>query len=191
VGRRDRRFPDEAAERVQRPVLRHLRDILAGRPDPRRRRHLGQRRDLGRREAATARKPAGRRRRLRRHRRLRPERPDAGHDERRRQSSALGRRYPEADRRPGPGVGRRRRHRRVLTGHKHVLADFGPTGVVWNVDPAAWEAQACRTAHRDLTRQSGATFSGSGGTASSARLARLQTVPELSSGADSELRIHV
>jgi WD40 repeat protein len=35
---------------------------------------------------------------------------------------------------------------------RHVFGDFGSTGVVWNVDPAAWEAQACRVAHRDLTR---------------------------------------
>ena len=36
---------------------------------------------------------------------------------------------------------------------KHVLAVFADgTGIVWNVDPAAWEAQACRVAHRDLTR---------------------------------------
>jgi WD40 repeat protein len=36
---------------------------------------------------------------------------------------------------------------------KHVIAMFGDgTGVVWNVDPAVWEEQACRVAHRDLTR---------------------------------------
>ena len=36
---------------------------------------------------------------------------------------------------------------------KQVIAVF-PTGVgvVWNVDPAAWRAQACRVAHRNLTR---------------------------------------
>jgi WD40 repeat protein/DNA-binding SARP family transcriptional activator/energy-coupling factor transporter ATP-binding protein EcfA2 len=35
---------------------------------------------------------------------------------------------------------------------KHAIAVFGDgTGVVWNVDPAAWAAQACRVAHRDLT----------------------------------------
>lgn len=33
-----------------------------------------------------------------------------------------------------------------------VIAVFGDgTGVVWNVDPAAWEAHACRVAHRNLT----------------------------------------
>ncbi|MFL5951769.1 MAG: BTAD domain-containing putative transcriptional regulator [Gaiellaceae bacterium] len=42
----------------------------------------------------------------------------------------------------------------------HVLADFGPTGVVWNVDPVAWEAQACRVAHRDLTREEWNDFLG-------------------------------
>ena len=42
----------------------------------------------------------------------------------------------------------------------HVLANFGPTGVVWNVDPAAWEAQACRVAHRDLTRREWNEFLG-------------------------------
>jgi hypothetical protein len=25
------------------------------------------------------------------------------------------------------------------------------TGIIWNVDPAAWKAQACSVAHRDLT----------------------------------------
>ena len=36
---------------------------------------------------------------------------------------------------------------------KHVIAVFGSgTGVVWNVDPAAWRRQACRIAHRNLTR---------------------------------------
>jgi len=36
---------------------------------------------------------------------------------------------------------------------KHVLAAFADgTGVVWNLDPAAWEAQACRVSNRNLTR---------------------------------------
>jgi WD40 repeat protein/DNA-binding SARP family transcriptional activator len=43
---------------------------------------------------------------------------------------------------------------------KHVLAVFGPTGVVWNIDPVAWEAQACRTAHRELTRDEWRAFLG-------------------------------
>ena len=42
----------------------------------------------------------------------------------------------------------------------HVLADFGSTGVVWNVDPVAWEARACRVAHRDLTREEWNDFLG-------------------------------
>jgi WD40 repeat protein len=42
----------------------------------------------------------------------------------------------------------------------HVLGDFGSTGVVWNVDPVAWEAQACRVAHRDLTREEWNEFLG-------------------------------
>jgi WD40 repeat protein len=42
----------------------------------------------------------------------------------------------------------------------HVLANFGPTGVVWNVDPVAWEAQACRVAHRDLTHREWNEFLG-------------------------------
>ena len=34
-----------------------------------------------------------------------------------------------------------------------MIAVFGSgTGVVWNVDPAAWRRQACRIAHRNLTR---------------------------------------
>jgi WD40 repeat protein/DNA-binding SARP family transcriptional activator len=43
---------------------------------------------------------------------------------------------------------------------KHVLADFGPSGIVWNVDPSAWETQACRIAHRDLTRKEWSDFLG-------------------------------
>jgi WD40 repeat protein/DNA-binding SARP family transcriptional activator/energy-coupling factor transporter ATP-binding protein EcfA2 len=43
---------------------------------------------------------------------------------------------------------------------KHVLAVFGPAGVVWNVDPVAWEAQACRTANRNLTREEWTEFLG-------------------------------
>jgi WD40 repeat protein len=34
-----------------------------------------------------------------------------------------------------------------------IVAVFGSgRGVVWNVDPAAWRRQACRLAHRNLTR---------------------------------------
>jgi WD40 repeat protein/DNA-binding SARP family transcriptional activator len=36
---------------------------------------------------------------------------------------------------------------------KHVISTFADgTGVIWNVDPAAWAAQACTVAHRNLTR---------------------------------------
>ena len=36
---------------------------------------------------------------------------------------------------------------------RHVLGVFrSGSGVVWNVDPAAWKTQACRVAHRNLTR---------------------------------------
>jgi WD40 repeat protein/DNA-binding SARP family transcriptional activator len=36
---------------------------------------------------------------------------------------------------------------------KHMIATFwSGIGVVWNVDPAAWGRQACRVAHRTLTR---------------------------------------
>jgi WD40 repeat protein/DNA-binding SARP family transcriptional activator len=42
----------------------------------------------------------------------------------------------------------------------HVLANFGPAGVVWNVDPVAWEAQACLVAHRELTREEWNAFLG-------------------------------
>lgn len=42
----------------------------------------------------------------------------------------------------------------------HVLGDFGETGVIWNVDPVAWEAQACRVAHRDLSRKEWNDFLG-------------------------------
>jgi hypothetical protein len=38
---------------------------------------------------------------------------------------------------------------------KQVIAVFGDgdngTGVVWNIDPAAWRAKACRFANRNLT----------------------------------------
>ena len=40
-----------------------------------------------------------------------------------------------------------------LPNGKQVIAVFGSgTGVVWNVDPVAWKTQACRIAHRNLTR---------------------------------------
>jgi WD40 repeat protein len=42
----------------------------------------------------------------------------------------------------------------------HVLAVSGPSGVIWNVNPTAWEAQACRTAHRELTREEWRAFLG-------------------------------
>jgi WD40 repeat protein len=42
----------------------------------------------------------------------------------------------------------------------HVLGVFGPTGVVWNLDPGAWEAQACRVARRELTREEWSAFLG-------------------------------
>lgn len=36
---------------------------------------------------------------------------------------------------------------------KHVITTFEDgTGVIWNVDPAAWAAQACSVVHRNLTR---------------------------------------
>jgi WD40 repeat protein len=39
-----------------------------------------------------------------------------------------------------------------LPNGKQVIAVFASgTGVVWNVDPAAWKAQACHVAHRNLT----------------------------------------
>jgi WD40 repeat protein len=42
----------------------------------------------------------------------------------------------------------------------HVLGDFGSTSIVWNVDPVVWEAQACRVAHRNLTREEWNDFLG-------------------------------
>ena len=42
---------------------------------------------------------------------------------------------------------------------KKIIAVFSSgAGVVWNVDPDAWKAQACRIAHRNLTRTEGAEF---------------------------------
>jgi len=36
---------------------------------------------------------------------------------------------------------------------KQIVATFWDgTGMVWNVDPAAWRRQACRIANRNLTR---------------------------------------
>jgi WD40 repeat protein len=43
---------------------------------------------------------------------------------------------------------------------KHVLADFGPSGVVFDVDPADWEGKACRIANRELTRKEWKDFLG-------------------------------
>jgi WD40 repeat protein len=42
---------------------------------------------------------------------------------------------------------------------KHVLGVFDSgTGVVWNIDPGAWKAAACRIAHRELTRTEWSDF---------------------------------
>jgi hypothetical protein len=44
---------------------------------------------------------------------------------------------------------------------KHVLGVFPDgTGVVWNVDPAAWKAKACSVANRNLTRPEWKQFLG-------------------------------
>ena len=41
----------------------------------------------------------------------------------------------------------------VFPDGKHAIAVFpSGTGVVWTIDPAAWRAQACRIAHRNMTR---------------------------------------
>src|SRR5206468_1100876 len=37
-------------------------------------------------------------------------------------------------------------------GKQIVATSWDGTGMVWNVDPNAWAAQACRIAHRNLTR---------------------------------------
>jgi WD40 repeat protein len=37
-------------------------------------------------------------------------------------------------------------------GKQIIDASWAGTGVVWNIDPSAWAAQACRIAHRNLTR---------------------------------------
>jgi WD40 repeat protein/DNA-binding SARP family transcriptional activator len=51
---------------------------------------------------------------------------------------------------PGTGAGGRAT---FLPDGKRVVAVFSDgTGVVWNLDPAAWDAQACRVANRNLTR---------------------------------------
>ena len=40
----------------------------------------------------------------------------------------------------------------LLPDGRHAIAVFSDgTGIVWNTDPATWEAQACRVAHRNLT----------------------------------------
>ena len=38
-------------------------------------------------------------------------------------------------------------------GKEVIAVFFSGMAVAWNVDPAAWKAQACRVAHRELTRQ--------------------------------------
>jgi WD40 repeat protein len=44
---------------------------------------------------------------------------------------------------------------------KHVLGVFSSgTGIVWNVDPAAWEAKACSVARRNLSRAEWREFLG-------------------------------
>jgi WD40 repeat protein len=44
---------------------------------------------------------------------------------------------------------------------RHVLATFANgTGVVWDVDPAAWKARACSVAGRNLTRAEWTQFLG-------------------------------
>jgi hypothetical protein len=44
---------------------------------------------------------------------------------------------------------------------KHVLGVFGSgAGIVWNVDPAAWKAKACRVARHNLTRAEWIDFLG-------------------------------
>jgi WD40 repeat protein len=44
---------------------------------------------------------------------------------------------------------------------KHVLGVFDSgAAIVWNVDPAAWRARACRVAGRNLTRAEWAAFLG-------------------------------
>ena len=44
---------------------------------------------------------------------------------------------------------------------KHVLGVFqSGTGIVWNVDPAAWKAKACTVAGRNLTRAEWTEFLG-------------------------------
>ena len=42
---------------------------------------------------------------------------------------------------------------------KQIVATFWDgTGMVWNVDPAAWRRQACRIANRNLTRAEWSDF---------------------------------
>jgi WD40 repeat protein len=38
-------------------------------------------------------------------------------------------------------------------GTRAIAAFASGTGVVWNIDPSAWAAQACEVAHRNLTRR--------------------------------------
>jgi WD40 repeat protein len=45
---------------------------------------------------------------------------------------------------------------------KHLLGVFkSGTGIIWSVDSAAWKAQACRVAHRNLTPTEWTEFLGS------------------------------
>jgi WD40 repeat protein len=43
-------------------------------------------------------------------------------------------------------------------GRQAIAVFSSGTGVIWNVDPTTWKQQACRGAHRDLTRAEWRSF---------------------------------
>jgi WD40 repeat protein/DNA-binding SARP family transcriptional activator len=60
---------------------------------------------------------------------------------------------------PGAAVANAQTTAAYFSNGKHVLGVFSTgTGVVWNVDPAAWKSAACRVANRELTQAEWQSF---------------------------------
>jgi WD40 repeat protein/DNA-binding SARP family transcriptional activator len=54
---------------------------------------------------------------------------------------------------PMPAAGTNSQTRFFPTGNQVLDVSSSGTGVIWNVNPTTWEAQACQVANRNLTRQ--------------------------------------
>ena len=72
-------------------------------------------------------------------------------DQRRREATALGPRDGQARRRAAPGADTGGWGTFFPDGKQVIATFWSGVGVVWNVDPAAWRAHACRVANRELT----------------------------------------